>query len=115
MLLFPNESYGGNIEYKLHLKYVNNNKYEKYSTQLKYRILEGRGTAIYIIGIHDNGYVIGINKSEIDNTIKKFNYICNNVNCSIKTILYCKNNKKNFLIIKVVANFDINSIPFYIY
>ena len=115
MLLFPNESYGGNIEYKLHLKYLDENKYEKYATQLKYRVLEGNGQAIYIIGIHDKGYVIGIDKKDIDITIKKINYISNIVQCSIKTILYCECNKKHFLIIKIVANFDINSLPFYIH
>lgn len=115
MLLFPIESYGGNIEYKLHLKYLDNKKYEKYSTQLKYRVLEGKGYAIYIIGIHDKGNVVGIDKEELDITVKKINYISNNIECSIKTILYCEYNKKHFLIIKIVANFDINSIPFYIY
>ena len=110
--LFYREPNEGNLEYKLNLSNFTSNKYEKYSTQLKYRVLEGRGEAIYIIGVFDNGEIKGIPIKEFNITIDKFNHICMNVNCSIKLIMKCRYNQKKFLILKAVANFDLNSLPF---
>lgn len=110
-MLFSNESDFGNIEYKLNLNNMTNNKIEKYSSQLKYRVIEGNGESIYIIGINDYGNICGL--ESIDNTIKIFNFICKNVNCSIQFILKCKFNNKKFLIMKIISNFDTNLIPYY--
>ena len=110
--LFYREPDEGNLEYKLNLLNFTYEKFQRYSTQLLYRILEGEGKAIYIIGVKDNGEVNGIKKCEIDNTINKFNYICSNVNCSMKLILRCNYENKDFLIIKAVADFDLDSFPF---
>tara|TARA_B100001094_G_C17721683_1_gene572293 strand:+ start:261 stop:605 length:345 start_codon:yes stop_codon:yes gene_type:complete len=114
MKIFVKESNDGNIEYKLNLSNMSKIKFQKYSTQLKYRILEGTGTAIYIIGISDNGSIFGINNCDINNTINLFNYICKNVNCSIDLILKCKYINKFFLIIKVSCLFNINNLPYLI-
>jgi len=110
--IFCKEPDTGNLEYKLTLIDINNYKFEKYSTQLLYRIIEGNGYAIYILGITNNGIIIGINKDDMYKTINIFNKICDNVNCIIKLILLCTFNDRNFLIIKVVSNFNVNNIPF---
>ena len=110
--LFYSEPEMGNLEYKLNLSNFTYNKYQRYSTQLKYRILEGGGKAIYIIGIHDDGKIKGIPKNELDSTIDKFNHMCSNVNCSMKLILKCNYKNKIFLIVKAVANFDLDNFPF---
>jgi GTPase len=114
MKIFYSEPDKGNLEYKLHLSDFNYEKFQRYSTQLKYRILEGAGYAIYIIGITDKGSVVGIPLSEINYTIDKFNYICSNVNCKIDLIMKCVYKDCNFLIIKVSALFDIDELPFLI-
>ena len=114
MKFFDKESNDGNIEYKLNLSNMSKIKFQKYSTQLKYRILEGNGIAIYIIGISDNGFIFGISNYEINYTINLFNYICNNVNCKIDLILKCKYNNIFFLVIKVSCLFNINNLPYLI-
>ena len=38
--------------YKYHLKKMTKEKLEKRSTQMKFRLVEGQGKAIYLIGIH---------------------------------------------------------------
>tara|TARA_Y100000385_G_C12785499_1_gene505329 strand:- start:298 stop:642 length:345 start_codon:yes stop_codon:yes gene_type:complete len=114
MNIFYREPDKGNLEYKVHLRNFSYLKFQKYSTQLKYRILEGEGEAIYIIGITDKGYVNGITNEEIYNTINKFSYICENVNCKIKLIMKCNYLNKLFLIIKVIANFSLENLPFLI-
>lgn len=114
MYLFYKESDNGNIEYKLHLLNLNNFKIEKYSTQLMYRILEGSGIAIYIIGINNDGKLYGIQNNQINYTIRILNKICMNVNCKIDIILQCKYKNIYFLIIKIISCFNINDLPFLI-
>ena len=110
MFLFTKENDLGNIEYKLKIDGINQNRFDKYCSQLKYRVLEGNGKAIYIIGIHNNGFLVGLNK--IDKTINIFYSICKNVNCEISFICRCKYLDKKFLIIQVESIFPINNIPF---
>ena len=52
----------GNIEYKRQLSNTSQNKIEKLTSQMKWRLNEGRGEAIYVIGIEDNGFLIGISQ-----------------------------------------------------
>ena len=114
MDIFYSEPEKGNLEYKLHLRNFDYNKFQRYSTQLKYRVLEGEGEALYIIGIQDDGTIVGLDDNEIQKTINKFNHICNNVLCEIKIIIKSEFKKKKFLIIKVISNFDLDELPFII-
>ena len=50
----------GPIEYKRELKNMIESKIKKYATQMKFRLIEGGGTAYYLIGVKDDGEVIGI-------------------------------------------------------
>ena len=109
MSVFEQESNIGNIEYKVSLKQFSNLKLIKYATQLKYRILEGEGYAIYIIGITDRGNIRGIDES-VDFIIRKINYICNEINSKISLIIHCNFNYKKFIIVKIISNFDLNDL-----
>lgn len=44
-------------------------KIEKRTTQLKWRLKEGDGTAYYEIGVLDSGQVTGLNEEEISETL----------------------------------------------
>lgn len=114
MNIFTNESNHGNIEYKLNFKKMTNNKFQKYSSQLKYRVLEGYGKAIYIIGISDDGRIVGLDKSEVEKTINLLHYICNNIHCKIDFILKCSFKNKIFLIFSIISNFNIDKLEFII-
>lgn len=109
MSIFYPESNIGNIEYKVSLKQFTNIKLIKYATQLKYRILEGEGHAIYIIGITDLGFINGLDEP-IQSIISKINKICKQIDSKISLILSCKYNYKKFLIIKVISNFNISDL-----
>lgn len=112
MISFVNEIDQGNLEYKLHLNNLTLLKIEKYATQLKYRIIEGKGYAIYVVGIYDNGILNGISKNNLQNTINYMNHISLKINCFISLILICKFNNKYFLIFKIKAKFKLNELPF---
>ena len=113
MLLFYPEINDGNIEYKSTLANMDNKKLIKYATQLKYRVLEGCGTTIYIIGISDKGSVVGLGES-FDTVIYKMDLLCKNIDCSIQFIMKCYYKLDTFLIVKIVSNFNVNTLPFII-
>lgn len=60
----PPEPQLGNIEYKLKLINPGAQRLEHLVTQMKWRLREGAGEAIYEIGVSDNGQLYGL--SEID-------------------------------------------------
>ena len=83
----PKEDDKGNREYKWKLKYNEmdktdlrdkreKKKKEKTASQLLYRILEGKGKAVYIIGVHDDGNNVGISLTETYESIRFFFGLC---------------------------------------
>lgn len=58
------ENDNGNIEYKLTLVGATNNKIEHLESQMRFRINEGNGEAIYVIGVTDDGIIIGLTDTE---------------------------------------------------
>jgi hypothetical protein len=82
----PKEFYYGCREYKRHIidetiypanvnKDVVRRKYiNKKATQLLFRLNEGNGRALYLIGVEDNGTAIGIRIDEVLGTL--VNFIC---------------------------------------
>jgi len=65
----PEEIEEGNIEYKLKIIPDNNSRLMSLSSQLRWRCNEGRGMAIYLLGISDKGRVLGITTDELDKSI----------------------------------------------
>ena len=65
----PEEIEEGNIEYKLKIIPDNNSRLMSLSSQLRWRCNEGRGMAIYLLGISDKGRVLGITPDELDKSI----------------------------------------------
>ena len=110
---FEEENDWGNVEYKKSFIDMDMDKIKKYATQMKFRIIEGDGVAIYIIGVRDNGNAIGILKTEIHyhNTI--INEIVEEIDAVISTcnIINISNNQS--IIIYMIKNkFNLDNIPF---
>ena len=87
----PEEKYYGNREYKRFLifndKHENNNiKLNKRSTQLLFRLNEGEGKALYIIGLEDNGIVYGIQENILIKSIENIIKMTKIINVNIKNI-----------------------------
>ena len=87
----PEEKYYGNREYKRFLifndKHENNNiKLNKRSTQLLFRLNEGDGKALYIIGLEDNGIVYGIQENILIKSIENIIKMTKIINVNIKNI-----------------------------
>jgi len=66
LLVLSQEIEEGNIEYKLQLINLSAGKIEQLASQMKWRINEGNGEALYIIGISDNGFPEGISNEYLN-------------------------------------------------
>jgi len=63
------ENPAGNVEYKLRLTKLSTDRFEEITTQLKYRVEEGMGEAIYEIGVMDDGKVRGLKDQELNESL----------------------------------------------
>ncbi|XP_076442084.1 GTP-binding protein 2-like [Babylonia areolata] len=61
----PPEEEEGNVEYKLKLVNPSPSRLEHLVTQMKWRLEEGEGEAIYEIGVEDNGLLTGLNEADL--------------------------------------------------
>ena len=88
----PKEIEEGNREYKKSLNFEFykstklNNILDKKATQMLFRINEGKGKAIYILGIDDNGKCDGITFLELIKSIFYFIKIVKKVDGNFKSI-----------------------------
>lgn len=105
------ENNEGNIEYKRHLIEKSDDRLEKLATQMKYRVNEGNGEAIYYIGVEDDGKLTGINKEEYNETLKNLKIISDKNKYTI-TLLSSKNVSKQKSIYEFLVR-ELNS-PNYI-
>ena len=63
--LAPEPDSYGNLEYKWRILPTTTLRFDKLVTQMKWRLLEGGGCAIYEIGVLDDGRLVGIEKDEM--------------------------------------------------
>ena len=101
MKLEPEVEYG-NKEYKLKIINKENDRLEKLASQLKWRLNEGDGEALYYIGVNDDGSVVGLNSDELKETIMNIKKMCEKINSKI--ISTQKINKYYVLKIRFIEN-----------
>ena len=88
----PPEFTYGNKEYKISLDYLKETKknlnklLEKKASQMLFRLFEGDGKAIYLIGVEDNGNVPGITLRNLLISIYNLIKITKKINVNIKKI-----------------------------
>lgn len=76
----------GNIEYKKFLLNPSKQKIDRLTSQMKWRLNEGLGEAIYVIGIEDNGYPVGISQKYLHETQSVIENIAKNLDCKTTII-----------------------------
>ena len=83
-LTLPPEDDEGNVEYKWNLARINSYKRNKLSSQMRWRVQEAsdNNSALYILGVHDNGQLTGLDRTDLIAT-----YI-NLIDCASKVGLY---------------------------
>ncbi|KTF91640.1 hypothetical protein cypCar_00019728 [Cyprinus carpio] len=73
----------GNIEYKLKLVNPTQYRFEHLATQLKWRLQEGRGEAVYQIGVEDNGLLVGLTEEDMKASLKTLRRMAEKVGADI--------------------------------
>lgn len=106
----PKECDYGNREYKLKLINCNADKIIKRSTQMLYRIYEGCGKAVYLIGIDDYGNIIGLTYNELMISLNNFIKVLNKSKCNIKKLVVYKIDNKYIMVIRIFKNLESNNI-----
>ncbi|XP_054168402.1 GTP-binding protein 2-like [Oppia nitens] len=82
----PPECEEGNIEYKLKLINPSKTRFEHLVTQMKWRLREGHGEAIYEIGVEDKGLLIGLSQEEVNASLETLYLMADKLGATI-TIL----------------------------
>uniref|UniRef100_A0A0K0ERF0 Tr-type G domain-containing protein n=1 Tax=Strongyloides stercoralis TaxID=6248 RepID=A0A0K0ERF0_STRER len=66
----PPEEEFGNVEYKTRLTNLSESRVKHLVTQMKWRLEEGNGKAIYEIGVADDGAITGLDDFEMENSLQ---------------------------------------------
>ncbi|GAB1866794.1 GTP-binding protein 2 [Camponotus japonicus] len=82
----PPEPEQGNIEYKLKLINPSSQRFEHLVTQMKWRLREGHGEAIYQIGVEDNGKLAGLTKDEMKASLKTLKDMASRLGATIRIL-----------------------------
>ena len=59
----------GNVEYKLKLLSPSASRFEHLVTQMKWRLKEGQGEAIYEIGVSNSGTMCGLSEGDMQDSL----------------------------------------------
>uniref|UniRef100_A0A8C1XY94 GTP-binding protein 2 n=1 Tax=Cyprinus carpio TaxID=7962 RepID=A0A8C1XY94_CYPCA len=82
----PPEAEEGNIEYKLKLVDPTQYRFEHLATQMKWRLQEGRGEAVYQIGVEDNGLLVGLTEEDMKASLKTLRRMAERVGADITVL-----------------------------
>ena len=80
----PPEPQQGNVEYKLKLVNPTAQRLEHLVTQMKWRLREGQGEAIYEIGVEDNGLMTGLSDIDMDSSIETLREMARRLEATIQ-------------------------------
>ncbi|KAK9896665.1 hypothetical protein P389DRAFT_211373 [Cystobasidium minutum MCA 4210] len=85
--LIPEEDLSGHIEYKLRLPaHPSVDRLARLTSQLKWRLLEGGGEAIYELGVCDNGLLLGIDIDEIRYSLATLERMADGLGASVQVV-----------------------------
>lgn len=96
MELYP-EQEEGNIEYKLKLVKLSEERLEELATQMKYRLIEGGGEAFYEIGVSNDGQLIGLSDEELRTTLENLKLIAEKIGAKYQILREIKGRKGRVL------------------
>lgn len=121
---YPPEDHYGNIEYKRSLVDKSDNRIACIATQMRMRLHEGHGEAIYVIGVDDDGSIVGVNDDEFTESFNNLTIAADTNTYSMtmltskdvpKTkkkvyeILVRENNEQKYIDIKVAVAGNVDS------
>ncbi|KAK3803793.1 hypothetical protein RRG08_026028 [Elysia crispata] len=82
----PPEEEEGNVEYKLKLVNPSEFRIEHLVTQMKWRLEEGHGEAIYEIGVEDNGFLAGLTDDDLEASLSTLHTMAERLGASLEVL-----------------------------
>ncbi|XP_052769653.1 GTP-binding protein 2-like [Mya arenaria] len=82
----PPEVEEGNVEYKLKLVNPSAERLEHLVTQMKWRLEEGQGEAIYEIGVEDNGLLVGLMETELQASVASLEHMAERLGATLTVL-----------------------------
>jgi len=82
----PPEPQMGNIEYKLKLVNPSATRLEHLVTQMKWRLREGNGEAIYEMGVEDNGFMTGLSEEDMDSSLDTLQEMARRLGATVQVL-----------------------------
>ncbi len=76
----------GNIEYKLLLDNLDEEKLEKLAAQMLYRLNEGHGEAYYVLGLSDEGEPIGLSDDALKRSLDNLDIVARRIGAITKVL-----------------------------
>lgn len=82
----PPEPQMGNIEYKLKLVNPTEQRLQHLVTQMKWRLREGNGEAIYEMGVEDNGIMTGLSEDDMDSSLDTLQEMARRLGATVQVL-----------------------------
>lgn len=82
----PPEPQLGNVEYKLKLVNPSKQRFEHLVTQMKWRLREGHGEAIYEIGVSDAGHLQGLSDKDMNASLTTLKQMAHHLGASTSVL-----------------------------
>uniref|UniRef100_A0A0N4ZP90 Tr-type G domain-containing protein n=1 Tax=Parastrongyloides trichosuri TaxID=131310 RepID=A0A0N4ZP90_PARTI len=82
----PPENEYGNVEYKARLINISDVRVKHLVTQMKWRLEEGKGEAIYEIGVEDDGSISGLNDYELEQSLNTMKIMASQLHAKLTII-----------------------------
>merc|ERR1719495_1262307 len=82
----PPEPQMGNIEYKLKLVNPTQQRLQHRVTQMKWRLREGNGEAIYEMGVEDNGIMTGLSEEDMDSSLDTLQEMARRLTATVQVL-----------------------------
>jgi GTPase len=83
---FPPEPQNGAMEYKLHLVEPSDARVEHLTTQMKWRVEEGEGEAVYRLGVKDSGEILGLEPQALEKSLHTMTRMADKIGASVKVV-----------------------------
>lgn len=104
--MLPPEPQLGNVEYKLKLVNPSKQRFEHLVTQMKWRLREGNGEAIYEIGVSDAGYLQGLSDKDMNASLTTLKQMAHSLGASTSVL-----RRKTIAARRAVAEVLVRKIP----
>ena len=100
----PPEPQMGNIEYKLKLVNPSATRLEHLVTQMKWRLREGAGEAIYEMGVEDNGIMTGLSEEDMDKSLETLQEMARRLGATVQVLRQNKNRSVAEILVRKVPD-----------